>query len=99
MFAAFCIILWRGFSALYYTLNHAQLECVTIEKDLGVIVNNTLSWEKHVISVAAKANKLLGLLKHTCPLLMDVSVRRTLYYGGPQVSRQKYQVYTTQLIM
>ena len=27
----------------YYTLNHAQLERVTEEKDLGVIVNNTLS--------------------------------------------------------
>ena len=63
----------------YYTLNHAQLERVTEEKDLGVIVNNTLSWEKHVISVAAKANKLPGLLKRTCPLLTDVSVRRTLY--------------------
>ena len=64
-----------------YTLNHAQLEHVTEEKDLGVIVtcNNTLSWEKHVVSVAAKANKLLGLLKRTCPLLTDVSVRRTLY--------------------
>ena len=58
-----------------YTLNNARLERVTEEKDLGVIVNNTLSWEKNVISVAAKANKLLGLLKHTCPLLTDVSVR------------------------
>ena len=64
-----------------YTLNHAQLERVTEEKDLRVIVNNTLSWEKHVISVAAKADKLLGLLKRTCPLLTDVSVRRTLYFS------------------
>ena len=52
---------------------------MTEEKDLGVIVNDTLSWEKHVISVATKANKLLGLLKRTCPLLTDLSVRRTLY--------------------
>ena len=59
-----------------YTLNHARLERVTEEKDLGVTVNKTLSWEKHVNSVAAKANKLLGLLKRTCPLLTDVSVRR-----------------------
>ena len=33
----------------------------------------------NVISVATKANKLLGLLKRTCPLLTDVSVGRTLY--------------------
>ena len=52
---------------------------MTQEKDLGVTVNKTLSWEKHVNTVAAKANKLLGLLKRTCPLLTDVSVRRTLY--------------------
>ena len=44
---------------------------MTEEKDLGVIVNNTLSWEK--------PPQLLGLLKRTCPLLTDVSVRRTLY--------------------
>ena len=62
-----------------YTLNHARLERVTEEKDLGVTVFKTLSWEKHVNTVAAKANKLLGLLKRTCPLLTDVSVRRTLY--------------------
>lgn len=49
-----------------YTLNYAQLERVTEEKDL-------------INYVAAKANKLLGLLKRTCPLLTDVSVRRTLY--------------------
>ena len=62
-----------------YVFNHAQLKHVTEEKDLGVIVNNTLSWEKHVISVTAKANNLLRLLKRTCPLLMDVSVMQTLY--------------------
>ena len=28
-----------------YTFNHAQLERVTEEKDVGVIVNNTLSWK------------------------------------------------------
>lgn len=27
----------------------------------------------------SKANRLLGLLKRTCPLLTDLSVRRTLY--------------------
>ena len=41
---------------------------MTEEKDLGVIVNNTLSWEKHVISVAAKANKLLGTSEAYLPV-------------------------------
>ena len=60
-----------------YTLNDAPLECVTEEKDLGVLVDYKLSWEKHVNSVVAKANKLLGLLKRTCPMLTNLSVRLT----------------------
>ena len=46
-----------------YTLNNKQLERVTEEKDLGVIVTSTLSWDKHVHATVSKANKLLGLLK------------------------------------
>jgi len=56
-----------------------QLGRVLDEKDLGVTNTSTLSWELHIQSITAKVNKLLGLLKWTCPLLKDVSVRRTLY--------------------
>ena len=38
-----------------------------------------LSWDSHIHIIIAKASKLLGLLTRTCPLLMDVSVRRSLY--------------------
>lgn len=62
-----------------YKLNHVQLERVTSEKDVGVIVTSSLSWDSHVHTIIAKANKLLGLLKRTCPFLTDVSVRRSLY--------------------
>jgi len=56
-----------------------QLERGLDEKDLGVTITSTLSWELHIQSITAKANKLLGLIKQTCPLLKDVSVIRTLY--------------------
>ena len=52
---------------------------MTEEKDLGVIVTSTLSWDKHVHATVSKANKLLGLLKRTCPLLTNAAIRRTLY--------------------
>ena len=61
-----------------YTLNNKQLEHVTEEKDLGVIVTSTLLWDKHVHIIVSKANKLLGLLKRTCPLLTNAAIRRTL---------------------
>ena len=58
-----------------YHLNQVQLERVTNEKD----VTRTLSWDQHVHTIVSKANRLLRLLKRTCPLLTDLSVRRTLY--------------------
>ena len=38
-----------------------------------------LSWDSHIHKITAKANKLLGLLRRTCPCLTDVTIRRTLY--------------------
>ena len=35
--------------------------------------------ERDIHNIVAKTNKLLGLLKRTCPLITDVNVRRTLY--------------------
>lgn len=62
-----------------YQLGSTNLLHVQREKDLGVVVTRNLSWDPHIHSVTTKANKLLGLLKRTCPLLTDVKVRRTLY--------------------
>ena len=48
-------------------------------KDVGVNITNSLTWNTHIHSITAKANKLLELLKRTCPVLNDVSARRSLY--------------------
>ena len=65
--------------AFDHTLDGTALTRVSEEKDLGVIITSTLSWDSHIHTITAKANKLLGLLKRTCPLLTGVSVRRSLY--------------------
>ena len=62
-----------------YKLGSTELLKVNEEKDLGVTVTDTLSWNPHIQNIVSKANKLLGHLKRTCPLLPDVNVRRTLY--------------------
>ena len=36
-------------------------------------------WHSHLHLITAKANKLLGLLKRSCPLSTKVAVRRSLY--------------------
>ena len=62
-----------------YKLDNVELERVSTEKDVGVNITNSLTWNTHIHAIIAKANKLLGLLKRTCPLLNDVSARRSLY--------------------
>ena len=64
-----------------YTFDGATLTLVSQEKDLGVIITGTLSWDSHIHTITAKANKLLDLLKQTCPLLIDGSVRLSLYWS------------------
>ena len=62
-----------------YALDGITMTRVSEEKDLDVIITSTLSWDSHIHTITVKGNKLLGLLKRTCPLLTDVSVRRSLY--------------------
>ena len=62
-----------------YHMNSKELSRVHKEKDLGFYINDNLSWHNHVDAITAKGNKMLGMLKRTCPLLTDTTVRRTLY--------------------
>ena len=52
-----------------YKLDNVELERVSTEKDIGANITNSLTWNTHIHANTAKANKLLGLLKRTCPLL------------------------------
>ena len=49
------------------------------ETDLGVMITSKLKWKTQVLKVSAEVNKTLGLLHHTCPMLIDVKVKRSLY--------------------
>ena len=62
-----------------YHLDLFPINKVQEEKDLGVLMTSSLSWDSHIQRISAKANRMLGLLKRTCPLLTKVHVRRTLY--------------------
>ena len=55
----------RSVTPCSYNINSIPLEQVKTHKHLGVIISSDLSWKPHVLSVAAKANKILGLLKDT----------------------------------
>ena len=62
-----------------YHLGDVNIQCVQEEIDLGVTITRNLTWDSHVMRIVLKANRMLGLLKRTCPLMTDIKVRRTLY--------------------
>ena len=62
-----------------YKIDSVEVEHVSTEKDIGINITNSLTWNTHIHAITAKVNKLLGLLKRTCPLLNNVSARRSLY--------------------
>ena len=73
-----------------YNLDGVHFTRVTAEKDLGVHITSSLSLDTHIHYVVAKANKLLELLKRTCPLLTYVNVRGTLYLSLVRRSQLRY---------
>ena len=63
-----------------YTINDHPLAVVPSSKDLGVLVNNKLTWDLQISSVVAKANKTLGFLRrHFGGTLTRPAHRRSLY--------------------
>ena len=60
-------------------MDSKELTRVHEEKDLGVLLNDKLSWDNHIYAITARGNKMLRILKKTCPLLTNTAVRRTLY--------------------
>ena len=46
-----------------YTMDDFPLGAVATQKDLKVMVTNTLTWGFHISSVVAKANRKLGFLR------------------------------------
>ena len=42
-----------------------QLEQVECEKDLGITIDNNLTFEKHIDHICSKANQIMGLIRRT----------------------------------
>ena len=55
------------------------LDYVDNERDLGILVNETLSWDLQHNKLITKASQLLGLTKRTCHFVNNKNCRRSLY--------------------
>ena len=67
------------FTKFNYTLGNYILDYESCEKDLGVIVNDNLTWSEQHVSILNKASQMLGLTKRTCHFLVNTRTKRTLY--------------------
>ncbi|XP_071944903.1 uncharacterized protein [Antedon mediterranea] len=61
-----CIMhLGRNLELYNYTMSAEALQAKEEEKDLGVIFDQTLKFSKHVGIVSNRANRVVGLIRHT----------------------------------
>lgn len=75
----------------FYNLNEKLLKTVSQEKDLGIIIDDSLSFETHIHEKVKKANALTGMIRRTFTY-MDKNIYKTLFttivrphleYGAP----------------
>ena len=50
---------------LDYSLNGNPVVHINEEKDLGIIMSEDLKWTPHIANAVKKANRMVGLIKHT----------------------------------
>ena len=62
-----------------YKLGNHNLLSVDSQNDLGIMVTNNLNWEVHINQMICKANRILGLIRHTCNDVKDSLTRKILY--------------------
>ena len=63
----------------FYHLGDTDLEFVESEKDLGVLVTSTLSWDAQVEYLYSKASSRLGLLKRALHFVKCPKQKRVFY--------------------
>ena len=64
-----------------YQICDTQLERVSSVKDLGVILDSSLTFRDHYSSIIAKANRNLGFIMRTTKDFTDPHSLRTLYFS------------------
>jgi hypothetical protein len=62
-----------------YKLNTLNLQQIDSERDLGVWVENRITWHKQVNEQSVNANQLLGYIRRSTLYIHNTAMRRTLY--------------------
>ncbi len=67
------------FNVFNYEINGNFIEYESSQKDLGVIINTSLTWGLHYDMLLSQASSKLGLLRRTCHFTADIRQKRSFY--------------------
>ena len=62
-----------------YRLNNNSLKHFTEVKDLGVTISPHLTWDSHINTILAKANRMLAFLRRNSVMSFTTDHRKLLY--------------------
>ena len=66
-----------------YDINGTVLSRVEIIRDLGVMLDSSLTFKNHIQSICARAHQVLGFIKRRSKEFDDTYLTKTLYYSLP----------------
>ena len=66
----------------HYNIAGAQLQSVRSQRNLGVVISNTLSWQQHYTKLCQKAYNALHLIKRTLSASASVNLKKHVHLTG-----------------
>ncbi|MCP4459028.1 MAG: hypothetical protein GY816_13550 [Cytophagales bacterium] len=67
------------FNIFNYEIAGTFIEYEKSQKDLGVIINSSLTWGPHYDMLISQASSKLGILRRTCHFTTDIRQKRSFY--------------------
>lgn len=97
----------RKFSVVehFYKLQNTELKRLNEVRDLGVIHDSKLLYEKHIDHIAKRANRAMGFIKRSCSQFSNVKAVKILYCSYvrsileycSQIWNPQYDIYVNRL--
>lgn len=63
-----------------YNLNNVIIERISQKKDLGIILDDKLSFKPHIDHIISKSNSMLGFIKRNTREFSDLLTLKTIYF-------------------
>ena len=69
----------QGQDSYQYLLDNAKIQLTKVQRDLGIIVKDDLSWSDHYNHICSKAYRSLNLIRRTVTSNSPMKVKKQLY--------------------